>query len=178
MITAHYPKASTTSRFIQAPHCCLKQYCWISNQHKMEKISKNKTLPSSKKPSRTTNPSSFISTIEVSPQIADESSRCCLLVAIDRATRRVNPEVVNHKSIACALFSINNILTDNEKNSPIASAPRGKNNRQAPFRARLCQIEYTAPPNSILSKLTNLKPHRIVEHLHGRISEVLKNNSL
>ena len=121
--------------------------------------------------------------IKYLPQMADDSSRRYLLVAIDRATRWVYLEVVNHKSAARARaflerlitkapFRINKILTDNGKE----------------FTDRFCATFERKPTGKHLfdqgCAKENIK-HRLIkprkpqtngmgERFNGRISEVLK----
>ena len=100
--------------------------------------------------------------------MADDSSRRYLLVAIDRATRWVYLEVVNHKSAANARaflerlitkapFRINKILTDNGKVFTDRFCATGERKPTGKHLfARLRQREYKAP----LAQTSETSDHR------------------
>ncbi len=115
--------------------------------------------------------------------MADDSSRRYLLVAIDRATRWVYLEVVNHKSAANARaflerlitkapFRINKILTDNGKEftGRFCATFERRTHGQASFRSGC------AKENIQHRLIKHRKPQTsgMGERFNGRISEVLK----
>jgi transposase InsO family protein len=117
------------------------------------------------------------------PQMADESKRGYLFVAIDRATRWVFVEVKENKTAACAKSFLNalhkacplklqKLLTDNGKEftdrifAPRARQPTGEHEFD-----QLCQalgIEHR------LTKPKTPRTNGMVERFNGRIADVLK----
>ncbi|WP_294059893.1 DDE-type integrase/transposase/recombinase, partial [Thiolapillus sp.] len=116
------------------------------------------------------------------PQMADESRRTYLFVAIDRATRWVYLEILPDKSarsakgflkqlIKKAPFIITRVLTDNGKEFTdrfIANGER-KPTGQHPFD-QVCQAEGI---EHRLIKPKHPQTNGMVERFNGRISEIL-----
>ena len=173
-----YDKASRA-----ALHRCLKRH-GVSNLRKMEKERQELTgtVPQ-KKTFKDYEPGYIHIDIKYLPQMADDSSRRYLLVAIDRATRWVYLEVVNHKSAANARafldrlitkapFRINKILTDNGKEFTDRFCATGE---RKPTGKHL--FDQGCAKENIKHRL--IKPRKpqtngMVERFNGRISEVLK----
>ncbi len=118
-------------------HRCLKRFD-VSNLHQMRKALEASEEGEPKKKSFKDYEPGFIHIdIKYLPQMADESSRSYLLVAIDRATRWVYLEVVKRKTAANAQhflkrlikkapFKIIKILTDNGKEFTDRFVPNGE----------------------------------------------------
>ena len=156
----------------------------VSNLNKMMKALEEETSESPKKKSFKDYEPGFIHIdIKYLPQMADETSRSYLFVAIDRATRWVHMEIFPDKSAASAQrflehvidkapFTITKLLTDNGKEFTDRFIPNGE---REPTGNHV--FDKVCNENTIEHRLTkpaHPQTNGVVERFNGRISGIIK----
>jgi len=156
----------------------------VSNLNKMMRALEEETSEVPQKKSFKDYEPGFIHIdIKYLPQMADETSRRYLFVAIDRATRWVHMEIFPDKRAASAQcflqhvidkapFTITKLLTDNGKEFTDRFIPNGE---RAPTGNHV--FDKVCTENTIEHRLTkpaHPQTHGMVERFNGRISGILK----